>query len=108
MPEGRNGKGWKSFLSELRVVVKYTQSIYGAGNNNSMLEQKSMAEVGLKKRLFVEVMMHMRPTAFDAFCEGGIEGATASKAKDETNNEAFESWQRRQQMSRNLWQRHTC
>lgn len=58
MSEGRNNKGWKSFVSELRVVVKYTQSIYGGHNYNSMLEQKSKAVVG-EKRLFAEVMMHM-------------------------------------------------
>jgi hypothetical protein len=39
----------------LQVVVKYTQSIYGGGNNKPMLEQKSTTDVG-EKRSLAEVL----------------------------------------------------
>lgn len=46
VPKRRNDKGWMSFVLELWVVVKYTQSIYGGGNNKTMSEQKFTVKVG--------------------------------------------------------------
>lgn len=69
MPEGRNGSGWRSFASEMQVVVRYTQSILGGreagrrdgrsplgeGNNKLTPELNLTAEMG-EKRPFVEVL----------------------------------------------------
>lgn len=67
VPEGRKGEGWKSFVSELRVVVKHIQSINGGGNSKLKPVSISTAEVLMhtakepeppRRRSFVEVMMH--------------------------------------------------
>lgn len=74
MPEGRDGKGWRSFASELRLVVQFFQLQYGGGSAGlrngshsvldvgkslSVLVLKPPVEVGMN-RSFAEVLVGLR------------------------------------------------
>jgi hypothetical protein len=56
--EWRNGKGWRFFASELRVVVYFSLSIHGGRGKKSTSKFKATTENG-GNRSFGEVLLSM-------------------------------------------------
>lgn len=58
MSEGRDGRAWKSFAAELRLVMQFFQSRPGAGGGSTGLHSDSRLASGMGNR---QVTLVLRP-----------------------------------------------
>lgn len=94
VPEGRGGRGWRSFTSELRLVLQFFQLLYsdgsarvhtgvrsslGLGKCESMRLLESPVEV-VGNRLYVEVLTRSRKFLASSSSMRGISGNSTMSA----------------------------
>lgn len=94
MPEGRGGRGWRSFTSELHLVLQFFQLLYsdgsarvhtgvrsslGLGKCESMRLLESPVEV-VGNRLYVEVLTRSRKFLASSSSMRGISGNSTMSA----------------------------